>query len=251
MSTSPPRYREYAPGPLAPWVECLWSSAAPVADLCHAVLPDGCMDILFDTAGAAEPAIIGTMRTPHEIHLRGRVDFWGVRFRPGGLPAFLRLEACDVTDGRAALAALWGAKASELWLRLSECPLASRPALLRSALVSLAPREIDPCIRKCVARIESSRGLLAMDTLVDAGSLSARQIERKFQQHVGISPKTFARIVRFKHLKAAIDKGGAQRPWADLAAAFDFADQPHLVREFKALSGLTPVQYAERRASAV
>jgi len=245
--TEPPRYREYAPGPLAPWVECLWSSAAPASDMVHAVLPDGCMDILFDTARTGEAAVIGTMRKPQEVHFHSAADFWGIRFRPGCLPAFLRLDACDVTDSRAALTDLWGSMAGELWHRLLETPHAARPALLRTALMANAPKEIDPCIGECVARIEASRGLLAMKALVDAGSLSARQIERKFQQHVGLAPKAFARIVRFKRLKAAINRAGSSHDWADMAAAFGFADQPHLVREFKALSGLTPVQYAGNR----
>jgi len=74
--------------------------------------------------------------------------------------------------------------------------------------------------------------------------LSARQLERKFARNLGISPKTFARVVRFKSVVAA-----AGRPdppdWVRLAGDFGYADQPHLVREFKIFSGLTPVDYRQ------
>lgn len=54
--SSPPEYREHPPAPLlAPWVRCLWTSfraEAPRRTSFHRVLPDGCMDLLFDFTGA-------------------------------------------------------------------------------------------------------------------------------------------------------------------------------------------------------
>ena len=91
-------------------------------------------------------------------------------------------------------------------------------------------------------RIETARGNLRIGDLEKSTGLGARQLERKFSRNLGVSPKVFARIVRFKSLAAAA--AGPHAPeWVTLAGDFGFADQPHLAREFKAFSGLTPANY--------
>jgi AraC-like DNA-binding protein len=60
-----------------------------------------------------------------------------------------------------------------------------------------------------------------------------------FDEHVGVTPKVLARIVRLdrlvRHLRLARDES-----WASLAPRFGFFDQPHLTREVKRMTGLTP-----------
>ncbi|MND04861.1 Helix-turn-helix domain protein [compost metagenome] len=55
-----------------------------------------------------------------------------------------------------------------------------------------------------------------------------------------------ARIARF-HAVVAATAGAGSVDWADLAARFGYADQPHLVREFRRLSGVSPTQFLARR----
>jgi AraC-like DNA-binding protein len=67
----------------------------------------------------------------------------------------------------------------------------------------------------------------------------------------GYGPKAFARIVRLERATQAIRDGqvsGAGVSWARLAIECGYTDQPHLVREFRALTGLTPAMYAQARA---
>jgi AraC-like DNA-binding protein len=72
--------------------------------------------------------------------------------------------------------------------------------------------------------------------------LGVRRLERKSARHLGVSPKTFARIVRFNGVTDAAAIPGPP-DWVRLAGDFGFADQPHLVREFESLSGLTSADY--------
>src|SRR5687768_17728539 len=98
-----PHYREFPPEPLlAGFVECFWTStvrAAPRTSSFYRVLPDGCMDLLFDfsAVGRARASVIGTMTRPLTVITTGPVDLLGVRFRPGGLSVFLTLDATEVT----------------------------------------------------------------------------------------------------------------------------------------------------------
>jgi AraC-like DNA-binding protein len=204
------------------------------------------MDLLFDltAAGDQRACVIGTMTRPLTVITTGRVDLLGVRFHPGGISRFLVLDAAELTDATVDVANFWSQLAEEVWHRLGEAPSVNRLQLLQEILVARANGRIqhDPFIRHCVNRIEAARGGLRISDLEKSTGLSARQLERKFSRQLGISPKTFARVVRFKGVMAAA-AGPASPDWATLAGDFGFADQPHLVREFKAFSGLTPADY--------
>ena len=67
--------------------------------------------------------------------------------------------------------------------------------------------------------------------------IGARSLERGFREHVGSSPKAFARTLRFQAARRALAVG---HPASEVAIAAGYADQPHMVREFRALSGTTP-----------
>ena len=243
-------YREFPPGPcLAGSVECFWASTVSPASrtaFSHQVLPDGCMDLLFNfRAGDGRRAsVIGTMIRPRTFTAIGPVDLFGVRFRPGGLAAYVALEADELVDAQVDLANFWGPLAQEVWHRLGEATSADRVRLLQEVLRARANGgpQTDPFVRHCVSRIEAARGWLRIGDLEKSTGLSARQLERKFARHLGISPKTFARVIRFKGVMAAADRPDTP-DWVGLAGDFGFADQPHLVREFKTFSGLTPVEY--------
>ena len=231
--TSQPHYCEFPPGPiLAALVECFWTSTVPTAPRTssfHRVLPDGCMDLLFDfmTVGGRRASVI-------------------VRFRPGGLSAFLTLDAAELTDAQVDLKNFWGHLAEEAWHRLGEATAANRIWLLREMLGTRANgrNQTDPFIHHCVTRIEAVRGGLRISDLEKSTGLSTRQLERKFARYLGISPKIFARVVRFRGV--AVAAGNPDPPdWVTLAGDFGFADQPHLAREFKAFSGLTPTDYLD------
>jgi transcriptional regulator GlxA family with amidase domain len=69
--------------------------------------------------------------------------------------------------------------------------------------------------------------------------LSSRQLEREFRSGVGLSPKALARIVRFQNLLRLVGEGPL-REWAYLAVEGGYADQPHMVREFREFAGQSP-----------
>ena len=73
---------------------------------------------------------------------------------------------------------------------------------------------------------------------------SPRQLERLFAAGVGLSPKELSRIARFQSLLRLAGREPAAS-WADLAVRGGYADQAHLVREFKAFSGATPTSKDE------
>lgn len=93
-------------------------------------------------------------------------------------------------------------------------------------------------------------GMLAAGTSVEAVAqacgLSPRRLRELFASEVGVSAKRLARIVRFRR---TLDRM-AGVPAVDLTRlAHDsgYYDQPHMYREFRALAGLTPLEYLSLR----
>ncbi|HKP74042.1 MAG TPA: DUF6597 domain-containing transcriptional factor, partial [Longimicrobiaceae bacterium] len=144
----PPVYREHAPSAgLADVVQCYWTSrsAAPLTEP-HAssVLPDGCMDVIFNLGDPPLPGeregsdlrsyVIGAMRAPLQVLMVGSVDLLGVRFRPGGAAAFVRAPAGELTDRSVALSEFWR-RAPELEERLYDAVPEARIRIVEDALL--------------------------------------------------------------------------------------------------------------------
>jgi transcriptional regulator GlxA family with amidase domain len=74
-------------------------------------------------------------------------------------------------------------------------------------------------------------------------NLSVRQMERCFAEHVGTTPKMFSRLMRLQTALEMSRRSG-QPAWAETALAAGYFDQSHMVREFRELTGETPVGFA-------
>jgi AraC-like DNA-binding protein len=83
-------------------------------------------------------------------------------------------------------------------------------------------------------------GLVRVDDLATTAGVSARQLERQFAIHVGLSPKRFLRVLRFQRVLAALREPTGTSNWADVAAQHGFYDQAHFINDFKAFTGETP-----------
>ncbi len=67
----------------------------------------------------------------------------------------------------------------------------------------------------------------------------------KFREQVGLTPKTAARVLRFRSLCRRLDAEPVR--WAEIAYDCGYADQSHLIREFRKLAGTTPTDFLARR----
>lgn len=79
----------------------------------------------------------------------------------------------------------------------------------------------------------------SLDSLAGQACLSARQLERKFYQYLGVCPKTFARIVRFDqsyNMRLKYPKDD----WLSIAVACGYHDYQHMVRDYKLFANATP-----------
>lgn len=81
--------------------------------------------------------------------------------------------------------------------------------------------------------------LLNIDQLAKESCVSIRQLERQFRERTGLSPKLYSRLVRFSKAWIMREKN-AGLSWMHIAHACDYADQMHMIRDFKYFAGVTP-----------
>jgi AraC-like DNA-binding protein len=111
-------------------------------------------------------------------------------------------------------------------------------SLLKDTLERPLPRgfrELDWAI----TRIEVSGGNVSIRALAQALGWSERRLQRAFTEQIGVTPKVFARLVRFDTLMTRVHTHPGER-WVDQALELGFSDQSHLVREVRQFSGVTP-----------
>ncbi len=233
-------YREHAPAPpLARSIACYWTIAA-TATPGHRVLPDGCMDILFDL-DAPSGDIIGVMTSAIVTPRSKRARLLGVRFRPGEAFAFLDFPAREGCDRVLPLEDVWRATGRELHDQIRNAQdTAERVRILDRALLARRRRAADPRLRAAVDAIRAARGRVRIAVLAARTNLGERQLERLFGEQVGVGPKALANVARMQALISALTNGS--RGWARLAAELGWADQSHLVRDLRSLAGITPTE---------
>lgn len=202
----------------------LWTSR-PVGE--SRVIPDGCMDVLWfgdhllvagpDTAAQASPAVAGPVV--------------GLRFAPGTAPHVLGVPARELRDQRVRLDALWGAGRVRGW----EARLA-RADRRGAALEELAGRclEEDGPSQEIVQVAGLCRRGVRVDVIADELGWSARTLHRRALDAFGYSAKTLTRILRFQR---AVVLAQAGVRLSEVSARAGYADQPHLSREVRALTG--------------
>ena len=101
-----------------------------------------------------------------------------------------------------------------------------------------AAQNTDAAVGFAVETAIETAGLISVSGLARRVNLSSRQLERRFLDSVGMTPKRFCRIRRFQRVLQAMEEPGAN--WADAAVQCGYYDQAHLIRDFRRFSGLTP-----------
>ncbi|HEX9108171.1 MAG TPA: helix-turn-helix domain-containing protein, partial [Longimicrobiales bacterium] len=245
------RYLEHAPSPaLAPYVECFWTSRSDASGELSGqhVLPDACVDVVFDFSESVVSAprhdlrsyVVGAMTGALSVQATSRVDMLGVRFRPGGAAAFLHLPLGEVRDDVLDVSSLsggWEAAARRLHaaepherIPLLEAALAIR---LRSAATA------ERLVGEAWSRLSASAGALPVERLATELGVGRRRLERLFHERFGLTPKEAARVARFRDVLARMRRH-PEHPLGRLALDAGYYDQPHFNREFLRCAGVTP-----------
>jgi AraC-like DNA-binding protein len=225
-------YRETPPPEqLAEVVSCLWCSDHNGP---KRIVPDGCLDLIV---GDGTVFVAGPDTRVWESDSSSTLH--GIRFRPGRAPRVLGIASDELRDQRVELADLWGRQGVLTTERL----LAEPQALAGFVGENLRETE-DPEVTELVRRLET--GAPRVSAVIGDLAVSERQLRRRFTQAVGYGPATFLRVAR---LQRAIARAGSA-PLASLAADAGYADQAHLSRDCRELTGVTAGEFFTRSVAA-
>jgi AraC-like DNA-binding protein len=235
-----PGYREWLPpAAVRGSLSCLWLSvvAADAGPAVTDVLPDGCVDLIWESGRGGYVA--GPDTGPAPAELPAGTIIVGARFRPGaGGPAF-GLPLARLRDQRVDLADCLPALAGQLPAELSADAALAVVTELSYRLASDGPPDL--MVLHGTRLLASGRATVTQ--LGTALAVSERQLRRRFDAAVGYGPKTLHRVLRFRHALAQLSVAGAA-DLASLALQAGYADQAHLTREMTRLAGRPPAALA-------
>ena len=246
--------------PLDKLVECFWWSQrdTPTHATEH-MLPTGCVYLVFPlhqlplTCSTGSPSK-GVVQWKRGIAHGPQSRFYvsgakpagavvGVAVRPGAAGAILGLPPSELAGQHVSMAALWGSRADRLHERL--CEAAQPPAVFEVLELELLarlrqPLLIHPAVAHALGRAQGLR--VRVDDVRRELDLSPRHFIDMFHRALGLTPGRYYRVARFARTLRALARNG-RRDLAGLAAGSGYADQSHLIREFREHAGMTPTQY--------
>jgi AraC-like DNA-binding protein len=187
---------------------------------------------------------VGVRQTVHRKLIRSGQRTVTARLRLGAHEPVLGVPASVIAGRIVALEDLWGDAATRrLCARLAEARGAvDAAAVLERAIAERVATADGRYVRVEVALAAAAR-FTSASTNVSAVArdlgVSERHLRRVFCEAVGVGPKAFARVMRFRRALRAGSED-AHAGWAEIAAAAGYYDQAHLIAEFRAIAGVTP-----------
>jgi AraC-like DNA-binding protein len=227
-------------------------------------LPTGTVELVFglredcfwlpDAAGVLRgfpgAVVAGPYRHAYVLDGAEQSHVLGVVLRPGRARVLIGAPLHELVDRHVALEDLWGASAQvmrerllaapDAATRLLACESALRERLARSGEVAHPLAAVGTA---CVSRAPGRHGVVQLGERLGC---TVRRLEQVFRADVGLTPKAYQRLQRFRSALVGID-GAARVGWPAFALERGYYDQAHLIREFRAHCGLSPTAYLQRR----
>jgi AraC-like DNA-binding protein len=191
----------------------------------------------FVCGARTSPLIVGTSLGPTV----------GVRFKPGGTRPCLGVPAHEFVNKVVSLDALWGSAVLTLRERLADATApVDRVRILTECLVERQSRafELHPVLRQSLLAFDNPC-LPSVAEVNRLTSLSPKRLIALFRDEIGLNPKAFWRVQRFR--AALRDLECRSLRGAALAIEHGYCDQAHFLREFRALAGSSPREYLAAR----
>ena len=257
-----PSVREYAVhAALAPFVKCIWSQESDRAIFDagrERILPDSCVELVIhfrdpflthfaDGTTTVQPHgfVVGQMKRFLKIEPAGRMGLIAVRFHARGAYLFFHRPLSEVAAGIVDLEDIWTERAHQLTQRIALAGgMTERVRIIEEALLSLLAknRRYDRTVDQCLQLIDANPGQFKVAQLAAHLGVSNRQLSRRFQHTVGLSPKEYARVSRFLHVIRLLSDS-EPRTLTDTAMACGYFDQAHFNHEFREMAGMTPREF--------
>ena len=254
-------YLTYLPSKeLADYVKCYWTLDGPseIKPQKQRIIPDGCMEMIFhhgdlykqyldDETTLIQPRcfVFGQITSALEIEPTGTTSIFSVRFHPESFTPFSTLPLKAMENKAVPLDLLFGNEGLELEQAVLTAPTVEKRINLVEQFFKTKLEEqqtFDRTVRSTVETIMEIKGRISVGDLSEQMNTTRKQLERKFSNAVGLSPKQLIRIIRLQAtLKVLLTKKEARLTM--IAHQNNYYDQAHFIKDFKEFTGLTPKNF--------
>lgn len=214
-------------------------------------VPDGCIDILFESDSDTISCFIsGTvLKVRNQALLKGKKEVknvFGVRFMPGNKPAGIEYKHKDLVEQRIDLT-------SENYAKSFVEKLASETDFYQKIRVFLQeytkiqnrqqlPEGKERLVLTIKDMVYNNDGIVKISDMAKKTGYSERYINRVFIEEMGFSPKTFCKIIQFQRSLEFLNYGAPEK-MTDASVNLGYYDQSQFIRDFKSYCGITPKKY--------
>lgn len=248
---------------LSALVKCYWTLEVPAEAEAgkQRIISDACLEMAFilgddikrfttDTDFIIQPRamVVGQIIEPYFIQPTGYVNTFAIRFYPHGFANFVDVPISELSDKETSLDVLFGeAIAAALEHKIIQASsTAERIRIIEEFLLGILRKEatIDKIVNSTLEALMASGGTISINTILNEDLSKRRQLERKFAQQIGLSPKQLGKVIR---LQAALKMLINNKDEKLSAIAYDneYYDQAHFIRDFKEFTGTNPKKFLE------
>lgn len=238
---------------LAPYVEAFWDYEDLTGDKNSSlsILPDTATYLCFLYQDPLQTThrhgsystcsgLAGFQSFRNDLGGNGRISGVSARLTPWGLNVFQRGIVKDCSERRLDCKDIF----SKFTVERIEEDLANKVSVeervkyIEHFLLSvLNPQNEDRLILAACREIHHARGNCQISKLARHLGFSKRTLERRFFNHIGATPKKFARVIRLRH---AILQRPSLSSWAEVAHEMGYFDQSHMIHDFMEFYGISP-----------
>jgi AraC-like DNA-binding protein len=208
-------------------------------------LPHPSVHLVFEKGASA---VEGIRKGAFSRVLRGKGSVFAVKFRPASFHGFYGKALTTLTDQTIEPKKVFGADFPELEESVLRAQSAAeRVAQTENYLRARLPAEDENAkfLNDLLPRIATDRSITRVAQLLPLGGGTVRRLQRLFNQYVGVTPKWVIARYRIHEALECVHED-RMKDWVSLALDLGYADQAHFIRDFKALVGVTPLQYQTR-----
>lgn len=257
------KYIELSPSvELEPYIESYWfqvfdgfgAKKSPV----QTCLPIGMTHLIFHVGNSApcevfenrqwlslpDAFVVGLYRDAVDWRTAGNCIAFGVNLKPECLMYLLDAPASILFSSYVDLSEFIGYRSEKLYQDLN---LAGEPAGMIRVFDEFVRERLshrtleDHYVGEATRLIRKMHGNINIAQLSDRLSVSERQLQREFKETIGTSPKTYARIIRFRTAMEYLQRlRNDNVSWVEIAYYCGYADQAHFIRDFKEFTGRLP-----------
>ena len=211
------------------------------------VVPDACIDLFFEyTDRGMEAYACGSVTRFHTMEWKGRREVFGVRFMPGKQPAILCVTLRELLGKRIPLQEVL--TDPQMLPRMEEQQdFYQRIRIFleyftRAENLRRENEGKETLVHAIKRMVYESDGQVRVHEMAERSGFSERYVNCVFLEEMGMSPKTFCKIIQFQRALEFLNYGAPDK-MTDAAVYLGYYDQPQFIRDFKIYCGVTPLQY--------